>query len=106
MALDSPHLMLLRRRLALALLALLASVASAAPAAAQTFEEQVVALVNVERLNNGALAPLKSATELGNSAETHSSNMAVRNFFSHCDLDTLTQPGARITAAGYTFGTP
>lgn len=73
------------------------------PLLAQTFEEQVVALVNQERLNNGGLPPLKSAPELMSSAETHSSDMAVREFFSHCDLDTLSQPWDRMTAAGYTW---
>lgn len=67
------------------------------------FEDQVVVLVNQERLNNGSLPPLKHASELDTAAELHSTNMAIRDFFSHCDLDTLTQPGDRMTAAGYSW---
>jgi uncharacterized protein YkwD len=69
--------------------------------AGASFEEQVLELVNVERLNNGGLAPLKGVAPLNGSAETHSSNMGTRNFFSHCDLDTLTDPVDRMVAAGY-----
>lgn len=73
----------------------------AVPAA--TPEEQVVDLVNQQRwsYNNGHLPPLKQVAELDAAAELHSSNMAARNFFSHCDLDTLTSPWDRIVAAGY-----
>ena len=68
---------------------------------AATFEEQVLEMVNQERWNNGQLPPLKGNVLLDTAAETHSNNMAVRNFFAHCDLDTLTSPGSRMTAAGY-----
>jgi uncharacterized protein YkwD len=64
-------------------------------------EQDVVEIVNVERWLNGKLPPLKRNTALDNSSETHSTNMAVRDFFAHCDLDTLTQPGDRMLAAGY-----
>ena len=82
--------------------------ASVAPSAAgscptPSFEEQVVEIVNQQRLANGALAPLKQETLLDNSSETHSANMANRDFFAHCDPDTKTNPGARIQAAGYTW---
>ncbi|MCA9874589.1 MAG: CAP domain-containing protein, partial [Anaerolineales bacterium] len=69
---------------------------------AATFEEQVLELVNQERWNNGQLPPLKGNTLLDAAAETHSDNMAVRNFFAHCDLDTKTSPWDRMEAAGYT----
>ncbi len=57
-----------------------------------TYEEQVLEIVNQERWNNGQLPPLKGNTLLDNAAEGHSTNMAVRNFFAHCDLDTKTSP--------------
>jgi hypothetical protein len=70
---------------------------------AQTFEDQVMELLNVERWDNGTLPPLKRCDLLDSSAETHSSNMATRNFFAHCDLDTGQSPWARIIAAGYSY---
>lgn len=83
---------------------LLALVAFVAPVAAQTptFEDQVMELVNQQRWSNGQLYPLKRCDLLDNSAETHSGNMATRNFFAHCDVDTKTLPWDRMTAAGYT----
>ena len=68
-----------------------------------SFEEQVIEMVNVERLNNGGLAPLKAVSELLNSSETHSENMAIRDFFAHCDLDTGLSPFQRMTNAGYNW---
>ena len=65
-----------------------------------TFEQQVLELVNQER---GSLPPLKGVNLLDNSSETHSSNMATRNFFMHCDPDFNTNVGDRMTAAGYTW---
>jgi len=67
-----------------------------------TFEERVLEIVNLERAAVG-LPPLKGVSELFNSSETHSSNMANRDFFEHCDLDTKTTHGSRMTAAGYTW---
>ena len=67
-----------------------------------TFEERVVELVNQARWDNGQLPPLKQVAELDAAAETHSFNMADRDFFAHCDLDTKTQPSNRMAAAGYT----
>ncbi len=69
--------------------------------AGPSYEEQVLELVNQERWNNGQLPPLKGQTQLDLAAETHSTNMGVRNFFAHCDLDTHTLPWDRMTAAGY-----
>lgn len=71
----------------------------AAPAI--TFEERVLELVNEERLANGGLPPLKGIAELNTSSGTHSFNMADRDFFAHCDLDTGQSPLQRMTAAGY-----
>jgi uncharacterized protein YkwD len=75
-----------------------------APRAAPTitFEERVLELVNEERLADGK-PPLKGVGELNNSSETHSSNMALRNFFAHCDLDTMKSPFQRMTEAGYNW---
>lgn len=72
---------------------------------AQTLPEQVLEQVNTARWNNGQLAPLKGHTQLDASSTTHSTNMAVRNFFMHCDPDTGTSPGNRMTTAGYPWTT-
>ncbi len=66
-----------------------------------TYIEQVVELVNQERWNNGQLAPLKAVDLLHSSSQTHSDNMANRDFFAHCDLDTGTLPWDRMETAGY-----
>lgn len=70
-----------------------------------SFEEQVVELVNVERWLDGQSPPLKNQSQLEAAAELHSGSMGTRNFFSHCDPDTLTMPGQRITAQGYVWST-
>lgn len=67
------------------------------------FEEQVIELVNIERLLDGQRPPLKGQVQLAEAAELHSTNMGVRNFFSHCDPDTGTSPGQRVTATGYNW---
>jgi len=72
-----------------------------AKAGGPTFEDQVMELVNQERLTNGALPPLKRNDLLDAAAEGHSFNMGNRNFFSHCDLDTLSSVTGRLAAAGY-----
>lgn len=66
-----------------------------------SFEEQVAALINAERWANGQLPPLKQVSSLNTASELHSTNMAVRNFFAHCDPDTNALPWDRMTAAGY-----
>ncbi len=70
---------------------------------AATYEEEVLELTNIERWNNGQLPPLKGDSMLNSSSGTHSTNMAIRDFFAHCDLDTLTLPWDRMTAAGYNW---
>ncbi|MCA9960345.1 MAG: hypothetical protein KC443_14990 [Anaerolineales bacterium] len=77
--------------------------AAEAPLAGPSFIERVVELVNVERWNNGQLPPLKANAQLQTSAHTHSDNMAVRNFFAHCDLDTGATPWERMHDAGYMY---
>lgn len=78
------------------------SLAATASAFAQSLQEQVLERVNVARWDNGQLPPLKGQSNLDQAANGHSQAMGVRNFFSHCDLDTLTSPWQRMTAAGYT----
>jgi hypothetical protein len=73
----------------------------AAPAAGPSYEEQVMELVNQERWQNGNLPPLKHDVLLDASAETHSVNMAHRDFFAHCDPDTGKSPWVRMTDHGY-----
>jgi len=68
-----------------------------------TYEEQVLEIVNQERWNNGQLPPLKGNNLLDTAAETHSVNMAVRNFFAHCDLDTKKSHWVRMQDAGYFY---
>lgn len=87
------------RHVILATLAL----ATSASLQAQSFEEQVVELVNIARWDNGQLPPMKHVALLDQSAEGHSVAMGDRNFFMHCDPDTSTSPGQRMSAAGYAW---
>lgn len=66
-----------------------------------SFAQQVLEMVNQQRWQNGQLPPLKSESALHSAAETHSTNMALRDFFNHCDLDTGTLPWDRMNDAGY-----
>ncbi len=84
-------------------LLLIGAIAPLAVAANEDYAQQVVELVNQERWNNGGLSPLKRNDLLDQAAHSHSNNMAERNFFSHCDLDTKSSPFDRIQAAGYSF---
>lgn len=68
-----------------------------------TPEDEIMELVNQARWDNGQLPPLKRNNLLDSSSETHSSNMATRNFFAHCDLDTADSPYDRILDAGYFY---
>ncbi len=67
-----------------------------------SFAEQVVEIVNAERDAMG-LPPLKAVALLNSTSLNHSTNMGVRNFFAHCDLDTGLSPFQRMTAAGYNW---
>lgn len=82
---------------------LIAMAVAAGSAGAQTFQEQVVELTNVERWVNGMLPPHKLQSSLMSAAQSHSQNMATRNFLMHCDPDTLTEPWDRMTQAGYSW---
>jgi uncharacterized protein YkwD len=78
-----------------------APAAASAPTDGPTVQQVVLELVNQERWENGQLPPLKGNPQLYSAADGHSSAMALRDFFAHCDLDTKTSPGDRIQSAGY-----
>jgi uncharacterized protein YkwD len=80
-----------------------AEVWSFAPKSRTDWPQEVVELVNQERLANGHLPPLKKVDELDAASGLHSVNMADRDFMAHCDPDTLTLPWDRMVAAGYSF---
>ncbi|MEU5688361.1 RNA polymerase [Streptomyces venezuelae] len=65
--------------------------------------EQVVALVNNERAKAGC-GPVRSNSKLASAAAKHSADMAARDYFDHTSPDG-TDPGDRITAAGYRWST-
>jgi uncharacterized protein YkwD len=90
----------MKRTLCLAIALCAADVVSA-----QSFQEQVIALVNQARRDNGGLPPLKGHAQLGQVAQDHTQAMATRNFFMHCDPDNQSNPGTRISAAGYSWNT-
>jgi uncharacterized protein YkwD len=72
------------------------------PSDAQTqFEQQVIVLVNQERATNG-LPALAFNVAIGNAARGHSDDMARNNFFSHTGSNG-SNPGTRLTAAGYNW---
>ncbi|MGW0535370.1 sigma-70 family RNA polymerase sigma factor [Streptomyces sp. NPDC003032] len=64
---------------------------------------QVVALVNSERAKAGC-GPVRSNGKLAAAATKHSADMAARDYFDHTSPDG-TDPGDRITAAGYRWST-
>ena len=66
-----------------------------------SYEDLVMEIVNEERWANGQRPPLKRNSLLDASAFSHSANMAQRDFFAHCDLDTKASPWDRMRAAGY-----
>ncbi|MEV8228981.1 sigma-70 family RNA polymerase sigma factor [Streptomyces sp. NPDC079167] len=73
--------------------------ASSAPSVA----DEVIALVNSERAKEGC-APVSGNSLLAKAASRHSADMVARDYFSHTSPDG-TDPGARITAAGYRWST-
>ncbi|MFJ6852846.1 sigma-70 family RNA polymerase sigma factor [Streptomyces sp. NPDC091271] len=73
--------------------------ASSAPSVA----DEVIALVNNERAKEGC-APVSGNSLLAKAASRHSADMVARDYFSHTSPDG-TDPGARITAAGYRWST-
>ncbi|QGV77207.1 sigma-70 family RNA polymerase sigma factor [Streptomyces ficellus] len=68
-----------------------------------SFAEQVTALVNSERADNGC-GPVSQNGQLDTAAQRHSEDMAARGYFDHTSPDG-TDPGDRVTAAGYQWST-
>ncbi|MEU1488402.1 sigma-70 family RNA polymerase sigma factor [Streptomyces sp. NPDC005752] len=73
--------------------------ASSAPSVTQ----EVIALVNTERAKEGC-GSVSGNGMLAKAASSHSADMVARNYFSHTSPDG-TDPGTRITAAGYRWST-
>lgn len=65
--------------------------------------EEVTALVNAERAKEGCSA-VRSNSKLATAASRHSADMVSRDYFSHTSPDG-SDPGDRITAAGYRWST-
>ncbi|MEU3839519.1 sigma-70 family RNA polymerase sigma factor [Streptomyces sp. NPDC028635] len=76
---------------------------AAAQPAGSDLASQVTALVNKERQAAGC-APVTQDSLLTNAAQAHSDDMAARDYFEHNSPDG-TDPGQRITAAGYRWST-
>ncbi|POX52526.1 RNA polymerase [Streptomyces sp. Ru71] len=76
---------------------------AAAQPASSDLAAQVIALVNKERQAAGC-APVTDDDRLRDAAQAHSDDMAARDYFDHVSPDG-TDPGARITAAGYRWST-
>ena len=60
--------------------------------ATPTFEDDIAALVNQERWDNGNLPPLKHESILHSVAHDHSVDMAEDDYVMHCDPDTGLEP--------------
>ncbi|MFF9899451.1 sigma-70 family RNA polymerase sigma factor [Streptomyces longispororuber] len=75
--------------------------APAAPSGSKA--RQVLSLVNAERAKAGC-GPLTHNSKLATAAQRHSADMRARNYFDHTSPDG-TDPGQRITAAGYKWST-
>lgn len=75
-----------------------------------SFEDQLYQIINERRMDcaganctcAGNLPPMKRARILHLSSEFHSENMAIRNFFMHCDPDTGTSSWDRAEDFGWT----
>ncbi|MEV0126263.1 sigma-70 family RNA polymerase sigma factor [Streptomyces sp. NPDC050703] len=74
-----------------------------APEAPSGAADQVVSLVNAERAKAGC-GPVRSNSQLVTAATRHSADMDARDYFDHTSPDG-TDPGDRITAAGYRWST-
>lgn len=69
--------------------------------AAPTFAQQVVNLINQERMSYGC-QPFNVSPQLGAAALAHSQDMAINDFVSHTGSDG-SSPGERVTRAGYNW---
>ncbi len=75
--------------------------AGCAPSGNVGYEDQLLALINQERQNQG-LAPLTMNAALREAARAHSRDMACNGFFSHTGSDG-SSPADRVTRYGYSF---
>ncbi|KOV64065.1 sigma-70 family RNA polymerase sigma factor [Streptomyces sp. MMG1121] len=80
-----------------------APVSPQAPPTASGQVGQVIALVNQQRATAGC-GPVSENADLDKAAQGHSDDMAARGYFDHVSPDG-TDPGQRITAAGYRWST-
>ncbi len=71
-----------------------------APPPPPTFEEQVIALLNLERAKIANCPVLNHNLQLAAAAEGHSQDMASNNYFGHTGTDG-SSPSSRAIAAGY-----
>ncbi len=69
--------------------------------AISTEQAEIVRLTNIERWDNGMKPPLKNNDLIHSAAQGHTWEMANDDFFAHCDLDSGTSPGDRVTSTGY-----
>ncbi len=78
-----------------------ATTAACAPQGQPGYEDQLLALINQERQNQG-LAPLSMNAALREAARAHSRDMACQGFFSHTGSDG-SSPADRVARYGYQF---
>ncbi|MEV4433176.1 CAP domain-containing protein [Streptomyces sp. NPDC049585] len=76
-----------------------AQAAAARAGSVESLRQQVVDLVNVQRRAAGC-SPVRLNAQLTAAAQKHADDMARRHYFSHTAPDG-TDPGKRISAAGY-----
>lgn len=72
------------------------------PASASATEQQVLELINQARRDNGCNNDLAFSAKLNASADRHSSDMALHDFFSHTGSDG-SSAGLRAEQAGYGY---
>lgn len=82
------------------LIAVMTASAQAMAAPPQPFLDQVIALTNQARADNG-LPSLTANPLLTTAAQKHAEAMAAAEFFDHTNPKTGDQPGDRVTAEGY-----
>ncbi|MFI8437255.1 sigma-70 family RNA polymerase sigma factor [Streptomyces sp. NPDC079020] len=77
--------------------------ATPAPPAPPSMSQQVTDLVNAERAKEGC-GPVRGNGLMSTAAQRHSADMASRDYFAHTSPDG-TDPGDRLTTAGYRWST-
>jgi len=66
------------------------------PSANADYEQQVIELVNAQRLANGNLSPLKRVDTLTDSARYHATDMGQDNYFDHDSYDRVNGASVRV----------